>query len=67
MREALKYYVYLFQTLVAHVCLCMPEYKSIINYIYLKFSPIRKFFESSLDLGYILPLLQLLLGILNLN
>ena len=32
-----------------------------------KFSPIRKFFESSLDLGYILPLLQLLLGILNLN
>ena len=29
-----------------------------------KFSPIRKFFESSLDLGYILPLLQLLLGIL---
>ena len=27
----------------------------------------EKFFKSSLDLGYILPLLQLLLGILNLN
>ena len=27
----------------------------------------ENFFKSSLDLGYILPLLQLLLGILNLN